>query len=183
MAGQGNLTDTLSNPAWLGSISDPRRPWKSVLKLSASSPSNREKIHPHLAQVDPPGGWAAGPSHGHNGEESWWLGTGVCQAWALLLGTVCAGQPGGGSNQSSSDSGSEPVLLAQWSVTSSSTGKLQAGSHGRGWGQGPQGARGAALPPKSPSPSPLKILLYPCTVDSGKSGWSAGNSGNLTTLG
>lgn len=120
MAGQGNLTDTLSNPAWLGSISDPRRPWKSVLKLSASSPSNREKIHPHMAQVDPTGGWAAGPSHGHNGEESWWLGTGVCQAWALLLGTVCAGQPGGGSNQSSSDSGSEPVLLAQWSVTSSS---------------------------------------------------------------
>ena len=93
-ASQGNLTDTLSNPACLSSISDPRRPWKSVLKLSASSPSNREKIHPHTAQVDPTGGWAAGPSHAHNREESWWLGAGVCQAWALLLGTVYAGQPG-----------------------------------------------------------------------------------------
>lgn len=88
LAGRGNLTDTLSNPAWLSSISDPRRTWKLVLKLSTSSPSNREKIHPHTARVDPTGSWAAGPSHAHTGGESWWLGAGVFQEWTLLLGTM-----------------------------------------------------------------------------------------------
>lgn len=114
----------------------------------------------------------------------------VC--WAARMSSLCGAPVGWKQSELTLSSVSEPVLLAQWHVTGSSRvcpshlsethRKVASRKPQQGAGAGASGCPVQPHHPRAQSPSPVKILLYIHTVDSGK-GWSAGNSGNLTTLG